>query len=131
MALFAHFIGLKYMFSFPPGPPRPPLFLFSCFFLSPVTLAVYQSLTVNPAISPFTLLSHRPDSSSGTQAGLQATHSYPSIRTYLATTPSILPKMTNHNPISIQGKRMNAKFLFFSNVYLLNKIILAVFRRIC
>ena len=30
-----------------------------------------------------------------------------------------------------QGKRMNAKFLFFSNVYLLNKIILAVFRRIC
>lgn len=31
----------------------------------------------------------------------------------------------------VQGKRMNAKFLFFSNVYLLNKIILAVFRRIC
>ena len=31
----------------------------------------------------------------------------------------------------LQGKRMNAKFLFFSNVYLLNKIILAVFRRIC
>ena len=30
-----------------------------------------------------------------------------------------------------QGKRMNAKFLFFSNVYLLNKIILAIFRRIC
>ena len=34
-------------------------------------------------------------------------------------------------PWSVQGKRMNAKFLFFSNVYLLNKIILAVFRRIC
>lgn len=33
--------------------------------------------------------------------------------------------------IITQGKRMNAKFLFFSNVYLLNKIILAVFRRIC
>ena len=30
-----------------------------------------------------------------------------------------------------QGKRMNAKFLFFSNVHLLNKIISAVFRRIC
>lgn len=101
MALFAHFIGLKYMFSFPPGPPQPPLFLFSRFFLSPVTLTVYQPLTVNPAISPFTLLSHRPDSSSSTQTGLQVTHSYPSIHTYLATTPSILPKMTNHNPISI------------------------------
>ena len=71
------------------------------FFLSPVTLTVYQALTVNPAIFPLTLLSHRPDSSSGTQAGIQATHSYPSIHTYLATTPSILPKMTNQNPISI------------------------------
>ena len=30
-----------------------------------------------------------------------------------------------------QRKRMNAKFLFFSDIYLLNKIISAVFGRIC
>ena len=30
-----------------------------------------------------------------------------------------------------QRKRMNAKFLFFSGVRLFNKIISAVFRRIC
>lgn len=30
-----------------------------------------------------------------------------------------------------QRKRMNTKLLFFSNTYLLNKIISAVFGRIC
>ncbi len=30
-----------------------------------------------------------------------------------------------------QRKRMNAKFLFFSGIRLFNKIISAVFRRIC
>ena len=42
-----------------------------------------------------------------------------------------IQKKSIHFQIISQGKRMNAKFLFFSNVYLLNKIILAVFRRIC
>ena len=32
---------------------------------------------------------------------------------------------------SVQRKRMNTKLLFFSNTYLLNKIISAVFGRIC
>ena len=32
---------------------------------------------------------------------------------------------------SLQRKRMNAKFLFSSEVRLLNKIIWALFRRIC
>ena len=32
---------------------------------------------------------------------------------------------------AIQRKRMNAKFLFSSDVRLLNKIIWALFRRIC
>ena len=31
----------------------------------------------------------------------------------------------------LQRKRMNAKFLFFSDIRLFNKIISAVFRRIC
>lgn len=32
---------------------------------------------------------------------------------------------------ALQRKRMNAKYLFFSNTRLLNKIISAVFGRIC
>jgi len=40
-------------------------------------------------------------------------------------------KIKIHSPFTSQRKRMNAKFLFFSGIRLFNKIISAVFRRIC
>ena len=49
----------------------------------------------------------------------------------IGITYTFAPILTQTVIAFTQGKRMNAKFLFFSNVHLLNKIISAVFRRIC
>ena len=43
----------------------------------------------------------------------------------------VYPVYGHMPPNLVQRKRMNAKFLFFSGIRLFNKIISAVFRRIC
>ena len=60
------------------------------------------------------------------------------LSTNLVQTTSIVKKISIYfliiGVVSLfytQRKRMNAKFLFFSGIRLFNKIISAVFRRIC